>query len=161
MRARLAADDGDEAKRWAASKHKAAMRTEFVAIEQLAERIALQCNAQGRLVDMLPGYKYDDDSLRAIRLAVNSIGEALGNVERLCAIVDQEEFGLAAPRTQYRFDVKYGDDLAAVEEIVNDLSVQANAEAYVLGLVASRRRPTPVVIASMRFLFDSVRAILG
>jgi hypothetical protein len=160
--ARGLAGNGEESKRWAANKHKVAIRTELGAIEQLSERIALQCNAQARLSEMVAGYQYDDDSLRAIRLAVNSIGEALDNVERLCAIIDQEEFGQVGPQAHCRPDaVKHGNDLAAVEEIINDLSVQANAEAYVLGLVASRRRPAPATVAAMKLLFGSVRAILG
>lgn len=158
---RVVADNGQEAARWKRNKLKVGIRTELTAIESLCDRIGIQCNSLQLLSSAIPGFRYDDDNLRTIRLALGSIFEALGNVERLCRDIEVSEFGGTAPVTPVMVKQEYGNDLAAVEEIVNDLGVVCNAEAYTLGLVDSRRRPTVEVIAMMRFLADRVRGILG
>lgn len=160
-RARSAADNGQDAERLRNNKFKMPLITELGAIEQLAERIAVQCSALMKLNDMYSWYQYDEDNLRAIRLAVNSMTEALDSVERLCSEVDKMELGAPSQPVKYDATAEYGNDLAAVEEITNDLSVLANAEVYVLKLIASRRRPSPTVVAAMRYLANRIRAILG
>lgn len=159
--ARSAADNGQAAERWRERKRQHEMIAEFGAIEQLAERISIQCGAQLKIASMLTGYKVDDDSLRAIRLAVNSMTEALDSVERLCAEVDRDEFGIPAQAPRYEWSAQYGGNLEAIEEITGDLSVLANAEAYVLKLIVKHRRPAPEMIGAMRYLHGRIRAILG
>lgn len=159
--ARDAADDGNESERWQRNRLKVSMINDLLAVEQLSERIANQCSAQLKLASMIAGYRFDDDSLRAIRLAVNSATEALDSIERLCAEVDRVEFGAPVPYTRYECSAEYGNNLDAVEELTSELSVLANAEAYLLKLIASRRRPAPEVIAGMRYLHGKIRAILG
>lgn len=137
---------------------RSTVRHELTSIEQLADRIGILCAAQIRLTEVGAGSGYDLDAMRSIRLSVASMNEALANVEHLCYEIDMEESGRAEHITGFKFSVKYEDGLAGVEGMANDIGVQVNAESFTLGLIASRKRPSPRVVGFVRYVVNLMSA---
>lgn len=158
--ARLAADNGKSGQVWNFKKKKSFIKVEFDAIEQLADRISVQVSAQNKLAELIPGYQVDPASVRCIRLAANSMHEALVTAERITGEIDQEEFGAAPPRA-HTLKGDYGIGLDAIEDLAADIGIQANAQAYALQLIASQRRPNPYALQAMRYMVDLMGTTLA
>lgn len=153
---RLAADNGEEGRQWRQNMKSAACKFELKAIEQLADRITTQVSAQLRLSEMIQGYQVDPEGLRVIRLALNSLRAALGAVVSKSHEIDMETYGQPMTVPQFGVYADYGSGLTAVEEIANDLGIQANAQEYAIAIVPSRRRPSPYAIQAMHFMCEAM-----
>jgi hypothetical protein len=156
-RARMAANNGEDGRRFESRKLKLAIKHELDAIEQLAERIAIQCAAERRLGEIIPGRPYDRDRLRVIRLALNSAAEALVSAKRTSYQVDIDELGLPEPeKVRINFTEVCEETMDGIDGFASDLGFVANSESYMLGLITSRRRPDP---AALEFMGHSIQAI--
>lgn len=158
---RMAADNGKSEAVWQENRLKYSIKSELAAIEQLADRIGFQCSALMRLAEAIPGYQYDQDGLRVIRLAVHSMNEALVKVEQTARQIDLAEFGIVDNQPPIQVKLQYGTSLEDIETMASDVGMQANAESYMLTLLASRRRPSRESMSVLRHLVNSMRSALG
>lgn len=158
-RIRFATDNGQSSRNWRDNVKKVHVKHELEAVEQLADRITIQCSALRRLSEVIPGYQ-DRDALRAIGLAIGSMTKALDAIDKTVAEIDEQEFGGSQAVAAY-VPIEYGVGLDGLEDAANDIGIQANSQAYMGSLIKSRRRPSPYALQAMRSMVEAMTSALA